>query len=135
MEYSPFSASPAPEPLSPGRGAGGNLGSIIARIEEAVEEETAAIGGSPRFDLQASNARKSRCLYELSRAVKGLRASEVGADARDGFKRLREKLSRNERAIRAHLEAVGEVAALLQNAIAQSQSDGTYGSAEFGWSR
>lgn len=137
MEYSPFSAAPAPDArgMTAPRAGGGNLSAIVARIEEAVEEETAALGRDPRFDLQASNARKSRCLYELSRAMKGLRPADVGADAREGLGRLREKLARNEVRIRAHLDAVGEVAALLQDAIARAQSDGTYGSAEFGWSR
>lgn len=139
MEYSPFSASPAcvpgPAPVAAMRMGAGNLAAIIARTEEAVEEETAGITRNPRFDVQASNARKSRCLYELSRAVKGLRPADVGADAKQGFRRLRDKLARNERAIRAHLDAVGEVAALLQNAIASAQSDGTYGSGEFGWAR
>lgn len=140
MEYSPFSASPAPAPgpaaMRPGAGnLAGSLAAIIARTGDAVEEETAGIAKDPRFDIQASNARKSRCLYELSRAVKGLGPADLGAEARDGFRRLRDKLARNERAIRAHLDAVGEVAALLQDAIAHAQSDGTYGSGEFGWAR
>jgi hypothetical protein len=136
MEYSPFSAAadglPAPRPVG---ASPGNIAAIIVRTEEAVEDETRGIGRDPRFDVAASNLRKSRCLYELSRAVKGLQPADLGADARAGFARLREKLARNERAIKAHLEAVGEVAALLQSAIAAAQSDGTYGAGEFGWAR
>lgn len=134
MEYSPFSPSPSAEAVPPPVRGPSNLPAIIARIEEAVEAETAALRSDPRFDLQASNARKSRCLYELTRAVKGARADDLSPESRSGFARLRDKLALNERVIRAHLDAVGEVAALLQNAIAEAQSDGTYG-AGFGWGR
>ena len=44
-----------------------------ARIEQAVDEETASIRTDMNYDLKASNARKSRYLYELSRAMKGAR--------------------------------------------------------------
>ncbi|TGV96617.1 hypothetical protein EN788_56460, partial [Mesorhizobium sp. M2D.F.Ca.ET.145.01.1.1] len=49
----------------------GNLAAIIGRIEEVVEEETAGIRSDTSYDLKASNARKSRYLYELTRAMKG----------------------------------------------------------------
>lgn len=134
MEYSPFADPRAFEPLAPAmRSGGGNLSAILARTEEAVEEETRSIRTDLRFDLQASNARKSRCLYELTRAVKGLRAGDVSPEQQSGFARLRDKLALNERALKAHMDAVGEVASLLQTAIRQSQSDGTYGSGAFGW--
>ena len=48
-----------------------NLGALIGRIEEAVTEETTSIRTDIRFDIKASNARKSRYLYELTRALKG----------------------------------------------------------------
>lgn len=134
MEYSPLalsSLSGAAATLDLARAAvqtpvGGNLGAIIDRIAEVVEGETAAIGRDPGFDLKASNAKKSRCLYELSRAMKGVRESDA-ADYAERLGRLRELLKRNEMAVRAHLRAVGEVAALLQGAIERAQSDGTYG--------
>jgi hypothetical protein len=111
----------------------GNLGAIIGRIEEAVDEETAAIRVDTSFDLKASNARKSRCLYELNRAIKGMGQGEVLEHHREGLVRLRQKLTRNEAAILAHLNAVTEVATLLKDAIQRSEADGTYSAGEFGW--
>lgn len=113
----------------------GNIGAIISRIEEAVEEETASIRTDTRFDIKASNARKSRYLYELTRATKGLVEGDFPGDLRVGVERLRDKLAANERAILAHLSAVSEVANLLKDAIQRSETDGTYSANEFGWAR
>jgi hypothetical protein len=108
------------------------LASIISRIEQAVEEETVAIRTDTSFDLKASNARKTRYLYELSRAVKNAGSTELPDEQREAIMRLREKLARNEAAILAHLSAVNEVATLIQGAIQRGEADGTYSAGEFG---
>lgn len=102
------------------------LASILNRIEETVDEETASIRTDMRFDLRASNARKSRYLYEFNKAVKGADATQLASEQREAITRLREKLALNEAAIRAHLNAVAEVAALIQQAIQSAETDGTY---------
>ena len=113
----------------------GNLAAIIGRIEEAVDEETAGIRTGTGYDLKASNARKSRYLYELTRAIKGGNEIEFLEQHREGLTRLRQKLARNEAAILAHLNAVNEVAGLLKNAIQRADADGTYSAGEFGYAR
>ena len=109
-----------------------NLSAIIGRIEETVEAETASIRTDIRFDIKASNARKSRYLYELNKAVSGLGEQSLGHEHRDSIVRLREKLAANEAAVLAHLNAVSEVAALMQDAIQRAEADGTYTANEFG---
>jgi hypothetical protein len=109
-----------------------SLDAIIGRIEQAVEEETRSIRTDMGFDLKVSNARKSRYLYELSKAVKGAGAAQLVAEQREAIVRLREKLARNEAAILAHLNAVNEVANLIQGAIQRADADGTYSAGEFG---
>jgi hypothetical protein len=118
-------AAPGARPVS--------LAIIIGRIEDAVETETQGLRTDRQFDLQSSNARKSRYLYELTRAMKGVGEADFIAEHRDGIRRLREKLARNEAAIRAHLNAVSEVAMLMQNAIRHAEADGTYSAGEFGY--
>lgn len=113
----------------------GNLAAIIGRIEEVVDEETAGIRSGTDYDLKASNARKSRYLYELNRAMKGGSEAEFLEQHREGLIRLRHKLATNEAAILAHLNAVNEIANLLKNAIQNSEADGTYSAGEFGWAR
>jgi hypothetical protein len=122
---------PAPEPSA----RPGNLGALIGRIAEAVEEETASIRTDIRFDIKASNAKKSRYLYELTRALKGAGPGDVHAKHRDDLIRLRDRLADNEAAIRAHLSAVNEVATLMQNVIQHAENDGTYSAGEFGYAR
>jgi hypothetical protein len=110
----------------------GNIPAIIRRIEEAVDAETAAIRTDINFDLKASNTRKSRYLYELNRATRGLDMQLVGSEIRTGLARLRRKLEDNEQAILAHLNAVKEVASMLQSAIQHAENDGTYSAQQFG---
>ncbi|MBO6718597.1 MAG: hypothetical protein JJ913_11625 [Rhizobiaceae bacterium] len=110
----------------------GSIPAIIRRIEEAIDTETAAIRTDANFDLKASNARKSRYLYELNRATRGLSAEHINPETRAGLQRLRGKLETNERAILAHLNAVQEVALMVQNAIQHAENDGTYSATQFG---
>lgn len=107
-------------------GAAGSVGVILGRIEEAIDAETTAIRSDPQFDIRASNARKSRHLYELNRAMKGVSAHDLGATHRDDIIRLKEKLVANEAALLAHLNAVTEIAGLIQSAIQNAETDGTY---------
>lgn len=134
--YGPSSQSLAVRPSAPEQSVPAvNLGALIGRIEEAITEETASIRTDIHFDIKASNARKSRYLYELTRALKGAREGNVPAEHREGLIRLRDKLAENEVAIRAHLNAVNEVATLMQNVIQHAENDGTYSAGEFGYAR
>ena len=110
----------------------GSLASIIRRIEDAIDIETAGIRENLEFDIAASNARKSRYLYELNKAAGALSQRPVGEEHRESLQRLRAKLEVNERVILAHLGAVKEVANLLQGAIQRAGADGTYSASEFG---
>lgn len=105
---------------------------LLGRIEETVEAEASGIRNGFRFDIKASNARKSRQLYDLGRAFEGLDPQTLDVEQRAALARLREKLASNEATIKAHLSAVGEVAGLLQQAIEEVQADGTYSISAFG---
>ena len=80
----PARTSEAPIPFA----RPGNLAAIIGRIEEAVEEETAGLKNDTSYDLKASNARKSRYLYELTRAMKGANELEFLEEHRDSLARV-----------------------------------------------
>lgn len=110
----------------------GNLPAIISRISRAVEEETAAIRTGADYDMKSSNARKSRYLYELTRATKGVGDAEALAQYRADIEQLRQLLASNETVIRAHMSAVSEVANLMQDVIQRAEADGTYSALEFG---
>jgi hypothetical protein len=129
--YSPESRPAAAEAAAPSP-MPANLSAIIGRLEQAIEEETAAIRSDVNFDIKASNARKSRYLYELNKALKGVAVPAALGEHREQILSLRAKLAVNEATIRAHLNAVSEVAALIQNAIQRAEADGTYSVDEFG---
>ncbi len=136
FDYSTFAPevaapTPAPEPLAQAV-TGRALVTLIGRIEEAIEAETAALGSDPDFDIKASNARKGRYLYELNKAMKARGPGDLGPEHRDGIFRLRQKLVANEAAILAHLDAVREVADLIKGAIERAEADGTYSDRGFG---
>lgn len=132
----------SPAPRNRPEGGAGSLASgqaclsaIVERIERAIDAETAAIRSDPGFDVKASNARKSRHLYELSKAFKGLKGADVPAEQHQALARLRDKLATNETVILAHLGAVNEVAAMLRGAIEHSEADGTYSDQQVGQAR
>jgi hypothetical protein len=119
-----------PDRASSGQSVG-SITAIIGRIEEAIETETTSIKSDPAFDIKASNARKSRYLYELNRAMKGIAQRDFVEMHREGIVRLKAKLVANEAAILAHLSAVTEVAAIIQSAIERAETDGTYSTTAF----
>jgi hypothetical protein len=117
---------------NPHAGISGSLVSIIQRIESAIDHETRSIRSDAEFDIKESNVRKSRYLYELSKAMKGLGQRDLDPEHRAGILRLRAKLDENQQVILAHLNAVTEVANIIQAAIEKTEADGTYSAGEFG---
>jgi hypothetical protein len=110
----------------------GSLLNLIRRIREAIDEETDGIRTDVRFDVASSNARKSRYLYDLNRATRNVAETALREEHRSELAGLKISLARNEQAILAHLNAVREVADIIQGAIRRSEADGTYSASEFG---
>ena len=61
--------------------------------------------------------------------------ADIPDEHREALLRLRGKLADNEKVLRAHLSAVGEVASLIRDAIQKAEADGTYSVNEFGAGR
>lgn len=101
----------------------------LERIEQVVDQETLALQRHARSDLGDFNARKSHALLELSRAMKGLDRASAGAALAPQLAVVREKLGRNGAVLRMHIEAVGEVSAMMAGALRDAESDGTYSAA------
>ena len=99
---------------------------VIGRIEGHLDEETAALSSGLTFDLGSSNNRKSQGLVDLNCAVRVLSKIERGEELQKRLSALREKLDRNLRVVRLHLNAVKEISDVLSDAIQSVESDGTY---------
>ena len=135
----PF-APPAPQAVSaranglgvaarPGEGtlaAPAPLDRVIERLEEVVDQETAALRNRTAIDLKAFNNRKSQGLLELNRALRGLDNPPKDRTVTTRLAGLRAKLDVNRAVLETHLAAVREVATVLADAIRDAESDGTY---------
>jgi len=98
----------------------------LQRLEEIVDQETAALKMHASVDLRDFNNRKSQALLELTRSLRLMQG--MGPDpalaARVGT--LKVKLAVNQAALKVHLEAVREISTSLSEAIRNADSDGTY---------
>lgn len=104
------------------------LSDSIARLEEVVDEETAALASRRALDLVEFNKRKSMSLLELTRISRALTGKMLGAELGGRLNRVSDKLQRNQELLRNHLLAAQEVARLISDALRQQESDGTYSS-------
>jgi hypothetical protein len=112
-----------------GKGASAMLGlveSAIERLEEAVEQETAALQSRTTLDLKEFNDRKSRGLLELTRAMRLIDGMAPDARLITRLASLRTKLDTNSAVLRLHLDAVREISSAMTEAMRAADSDGTY---------
>jgi hypothetical protein len=125
--FSPHGMQAAARPPgATGLGGSASLERVIERLEEIVDEETAALRSRTAIDLKDFNNRKSQGLLELNRALRGLDGPALSQAASTRLARLRAKLEVNRAALETHLSAVREVASVLAEAIRDAESDGTY---------
>ncbi|HET7411055.1 MAG TPA: hypothetical protein VFJ18_00220 [Pararhizobium sp.] len=104
---------------------------VLDRLERVLTAENEGIDSDPAFDVRASNAQKSRCLYELTQLQRTLSSDEVSPAAARRLAEIRPLLAANEVKLKAHVEAVRAVAELLKEAIATAEADGTYSAEQF----
>ena len=110
----------------------GLVESAIERLEEAVEQETAALQTRAGIDLKEFNDRKSQGLLELTRAMRHIEGTAPEPALVTRLARLRSKLDRNSVALRMHLDAMREISAVMADAMRDAESDGTYSSSMSG---
>lgn len=101
------------------------LDRAIRRLEQVLDEETAALRTRTAIDLREFNNRKSQGLLDFNKA---LRVLDDTADRRLGARLagLREKLDVNRAALKMHLDAVREISTIVADTIRNADSDGTY---------
>ena len=100
----------------------------IERVEQIVDQETAALSQHQVKALGDFNHRKSHGLLELTRAIRALGNAAAPALQPRLFA-LQAKLKDNADALQLHLKAVQEVSAVVTRAIRDAESDGTYSAA------
>lgn len=121
----PALASPAPVPEV------ASLISSLDRLEQVIDQETAALEARSALDLNEVNRLKSRSLLELSRAVRHL-PERVEPELQGRLSELKRKLQRNCEVLAMHLQAAREISTILNGALRAAESDGTYTTALLG---
>jgi hypothetical protein len=102
------------------------LEKAIRRLQDAVEQETAALQSRSTVNLNEFNHRKNQGLLELDRALRLLNGAPPSEAMKDALRLLRVKLDANREVLKTHIDAVRQVAAIIAEAIRGAESDGTY---------
>ena|GEM_PF-5419462 len=118
-------------PPQPGSARLGIFLQAVARVEETLQAESVIISEYRNDELPALNERKTRALFDLDRAIKGLQPEEVSEDAWARVRHLRDTLEESRKLLLVHLTAAQEISALIEKVMAESDSDGTYNFATF----
>lgn len=96
------------------------------RLTGIVEEETEALRNGLNPDLKKYNARKSLGLVELNRALQFLDGGKPETSTVRILRDLNARLEGNRQLLRLHMEALGEITAIISQSIREAESDGTY---------
>ena len=104
---------------------------VLGRLEMILDNENERIGVDPSFDLKMSNARKSRCLYELSMLHRNAPLAEISPSFIDQTKHIRVKLMANSQKVNAQMEACRSVVDILKTVAKNAEADGIYSQEQF----
>lgn len=107
------------------------INGVLSRLEAVIDAENAAIGSDPNFDLVRSNSIKSRCLYDMTMLFSGSRPVTLEPEHKEHLETVRGKLNVNSLKVKAHMEAVRDIAEMIKETVAASEADGTYSEAQF----
>lgn len=111
------------------------LTQAINRLEAVLAGETMALRAGDHSGLGEMSHRKNQSLMELTRIGRGFDQGAMSGAMRDRLGVLRERLTDNSRLLELHMEATAEVAGLITRALADAESDGTYGAPNHGAKR
>lgn len=104
---------------------------VLSRLEAVIDAENAAIGTDSGFDLTRSNSIKSRCLYDMTMLFNGVRPENLEPEHKNHLESVRAKLEINNLKVKAHMEAVSDIAYMIKETVAAWEADGTYSEDQF----
>lgn len=101
----------------------------VRALEDVIDHETGLLEQHQNPDFSDVNARKARGVRVLNQTMTDL-AKFIDDDTRHEVETLlatlHGKLARNAQVLKIHLEAVGELAEMMQSAVEAQETDGTY---------
>ncbi len=102
------------------------LWTVLERLEQAIDQETAELRSLRAADFGRMNETKSRLLLDISRAIRAARDEISDERLTARLASLRVKLEQNRHALTMHLDAVRDIANAMTTALMEAESDGTY---------
>lgn len=112
--------------LRPIPAEGSALLAILMRLDEVLQEETAALRRQETAELAQFFQRKSQGLLELANIQRSLGNAPLGEPVRAALASVRGSLEVNRDLLKLHLDAASELIDVFSQAIRDSESDGTY---------
>ena len=102
---------------------------IIDRLEEVVQTETAALQQHIVSDLAAFTRNKSQILLEVTRLSRLMKLPTGNVRINDRLMSLKTSLAQNRDTLEIHLRAARELNEIISDTVRDAESDGTYSSA------
>jgi hypothetical protein len=104
---------------------------VLSRLEAVIDAENKALGVERNYDLNRSNALKSRCLYDMTMLFRHIRPGQLAPGHKRRLDSVRAKLDVNQIKVKAHMDAVRDIADMIKETVAESEADGTYSMDQF----
>lgn len=101
---------------------------IAGRIEAVLVEEAMLLAAPPGEDYERLIARKNHLALEVMRISQHGAGSRVSDEVKRRLAEIGTRLAGNAALVRRHMNAVGEIAALVAEMCNRASSDGTYSS-------
>lgn len=130
LTYGPNVARTAASQDTPARSASHDperaLVLTVDRLIATLAEEEGHIERRDATELDALIARKSHLAVELARISLALQGAQLSQIARDKLAAVKTAIGANRDTLRRHVEAVRSVHNLIDQVVAEAESDGTY---------
>ena len=121
--------------LNPAPGAAvqsSELLTMVRRLEQVVDAETAALAENRVIDLAVYTRKKSQILLEVTRLTKMMKLPSADAELHNGLQSLKHSLDVNRSTLDLHLRAASQLTEVISDAVKAAESDGTYSASDYG---
>lgn len=103
-----------------------NCAFLLDRLKAVIEEECEALSGRDAAYHGQFTERKNQLLRDILVAQRGYSSPRVAEALAPRSRDLQQLIKRNQRLLKAHMDAVKEISSIIVDSIRQAESDGTY---------
>jgi hypothetical protein len=126
VQGSGHAAADRPMPSGDHKAEVGLPAGIFQRLMSIIAEEVQSLQRHDLSGMPQFSDRKAHCLLELTRLARTSSTMVKTDTAMQQLAQLRQALAANQSLLRIHLQAAGEIAQLLSDAMHRVDGDGTY---------